>query len=287
MQLILATSLDEAVNSLASACGEGYVLAGGTDLIVQMQANVRTPALVVDIKRVPEAQTLRRTSEGWTIGAAVCGAELFENEALKQEWPGVVEAIDLIGSMQVQGRATPVGNLCNASPAADSVPALIAASAEAHIVGPQGERMAPVEEIPTGPGTNSLSPGELVVALKLPPQPSRSGDAYLRLIPRTEMDIAVVGAGVNLTLDENGICAAARISLGAVAPTALIAETAANHLIGSRIEEADLHKAAEAARAICSPIDDKRGSAAYRKHTVGVLVQRAAGMAKKRAEERD
>lgn len=286
MQLVLATSLDEAVDKLASACGQGYVLAGGTDLIVQMQSRSKAPALVVDIKRVPETRIVQRNSEGWTIGASVCGAELFENEALKNEWPGVVEAIDLIGSMQVQGRATPVGNLCNASPAADSVPALIAAGAQVHIVGPQGERMAPVEEIPTGPGSNSLSAGEIVVALKLPARQPMSSDAYLRLIPRTEMDIAVVGAGVSLTLDKGGVCASARVSLGAVAPTALVANAAADVLVGSRIEEEDLDRAADAARSICRPIADKRGTAAYRTHVAGVLVKRAAKIAKERAKEK-
>lgn len=286
MQLILPASLDEAIDKLASACGQGYVLAGGTDLIVQMQSKVKTPALVVDIKRVPETQIVQRDDDAWTIGASVCAAELFENEALKAEWPGVIEAIDLIGSMQIQGRATPVGNLCNASPAADSVPALIAAGAEVHIVGPQGQRLAPVEEIPTGPGTNSLSAGEIVVAIKLPARTKRSADAYLRLIPRTEMDIAVVGAGVSLTLADDGVCSAARVSLGAVAPTALIAEEAAHALIGSRIEDQDLERAAQAVRSICRPIDDKRGTAAYRTHVAGVLVKRATLIARERAEQR-
>ncbi len=283
MQLILPNTLEEAVEKLASACGQGYVLAGGTDLIVQMQSAAKSPALVVDIKGIPETQIVQRDKEGWSIGASVCGAELHENERLKAEWPGVIEAVDLIGSMQVQGRATPVGNLCNASPAADSVPALIAAGARAHIAGPQGERFAPVEEIPTGPGTNSLSAGEIVVALKLPAREGPAGDAYLRLIPRTEMDIAVVGAGVNLTLNAEGVCSAARVSLGAVAPTALLAEEAAETLVGTRLETEDLDRAARAAESICRPIDDKRGAAAYRVHAAGVLVRRAALIALARA----
>ncbi|HBF98593.1 MAG TPA: oxidoreductase, partial [Alphaproteobacteria bacterium] len=215
--------------------------------------------------------------------AAVCGQAISENEALHKAWPGVVEAMDLIGSTQVQGRASLGGNLCNASPAADSVPGIIAAGAICIVAGPNGRREVPVEDIPTGPGKTSLAKGEFVVAFKLPPRPAHSGDAYLRMIPRTEMDIAIVGAGVNLTLDDNGVCTAARVALGAVAPTALLVKEAGDALIGTKLDDAALKKLAAAASAACKPIDDKRGTIEYRKKVAGVLAQRAAKIALERA----
>src|SRR6266704_5267207 len=210
-------SLEGAVALLAGATGDARVLAGGTDLLVQMRADVVDPELIVDIKKVPETRAVTEEQGGWRIGAAVTGAELKEHTRLKQAWPGVVEAANLIGSTQVQGRATLGGNLCNGSPAADSVPALIAAGAVATLVGPKGTRDLPVEDVMLGPRKLALRKGEIVVSFLLPPRPPRSSDAYLRFIPRTEMDIAVVGAGVSLTVDGAGIVTAARVSLGAVA----------------------------------------------------------------------
>ena len=195
----------------------------------------------------------------------------------------MVEATELIGSTQIQGRATMVGNLCNASPAADSVPAMIAAGATARIEGPGGRRDVPVEEVATGPGRTSLAEGELVASVFLPARPARSGDAYLRLIPRTEMDIAVVGAGVSLTLGENGAVSAARVALGAVAPTALLDRACADAIVGAALDAAALEKLAAAASAACRPIDDKRGTVAYRTRVAGVLARRAAAIAWARA----
>ena len=195
----------------------------------------------------------------------------------------MVEAVELIGSTQIQGRASFVGNLCNASPAADSVPALVAAGAVAVIAGPDGEREAPVEDVPVSPGRTSLAKGEMVVAIKLPAKPARTGDAYLRFIPRTEMDIAVVGAGVCVTLDASGVCTAARVSLGAVAPTVLVVPDAAAALVGSKLDDAALAKLDAAARAACQPIDDKRGTIEYRTKVAGVLARRAAAIAFQRA----
>jgi carbon-monoxide dehydrogenase medium subunit len=195
-----------------------------------------------------------------------------------------VEAATLIGSTQVQGRASMGGNLCNASPAADSVPALIAASAVCVIVGPNGAREAPAEAIAVGPGRTSLASGEFVLEIRLPPRPPRSADAYLRSIPRTEMDIAIVGAGVNLTLDPAGVITDARIALGAVAPTVVLADPAA--LIGAKLDEAGLDRLDAAARAVCRPIDDKRGTAEYRTKIAGVLARRSAMIAYERAMKR-
>ena len=277
------TSLDAAVSLLAEAGGTSRILAGGTDLLIQMRSEVITPDLVVDIKRIDEVRSIAAEDGGFRIGAAVTGAELGEHAALKAAWPGVVEAAELIGSTQVQGRATMGGNLCNASPAADSVPALIAANAVVDIVGPNGRRTAAVEEIPAGPGKTTLAPGEIVASFLLPARPPRSGDAYLRMIPRTEMDIAIVGVGVNLTLDDSGICTDARVALGAVAERVLLVPKAAAALIGTKVDDAALDNLAAAASAACRPIDDKRGTKEYRIRVAGVLARRAAEAALERA----
>src|SRR5438094_3062432 len=199
-------AVEGAVALLSAATGEARVLAGGTALLVQMRADVVDPDLIVDIKKIAETRAVTEEKGGWRIGAAVTGAELKEHAKLKKAWPGVVEAANLIGSTQVQGRASMGGNLCNGSPAADSVPALIAAGALARIVGPNGTREVPVEQIPVGPGKTSLGKGEIIVSFFLSPRPPHSGDAYQRFTPRTEMDIAVVGVGGNLTLDGKGTC---------------------------------------------------------------------------------
>ncbi len=276
-------TLDEAVALLAGANGKGRVLAGGTDLLVQMRAGTAAPGLIVDVKKIPEMMTIADLGGGaFRVGAAVPCAEISEHEALCAAWPGVVEAIDLIGSTQVQGRASAGGNLCNASPAADSIPAMIAAGAVVAIQGPKGRRELPVEKICAGPGKTTLTPGEIVVSITLPKRPKGSGDAYLRLIPRTEMDIAVVGCGVSLTMDK-GKVTAARVGLGAVAPTPLLVEAAGAALVGSTLDDEALEKAAAACRAVCKPIDDKRGTIVYRTKIAGVLLKRAAKIAAERA----
>jgi aerobic carbon-monoxide dehydrogenase medium subunit len=279
-------TLDGAVALLAGAKGETRVLAGGTDLLVQMRADVVDPDLIVDIKKIAETRAVTEEKGGWRIGAAVTGAELKEHARLKQVWPGVVEAANLIGSTQVQGRATLGGNLCNGSPAADSVPALIAAGALATLAGPKGKRDLPVEDVMLGPRKLALAKGEIVVSFLLPPRPPRSADAYLRFIPRTEMDIAVVGAGVNLTLDGAGTITAARVSLGAVAARVLLVAEAAQAIKGSRLDEAAQERLAAPARAACRPIDDKRGTTEFRIDVAGVLARRAAMIALDRARSR-
>jgi aerobic carbon-monoxide dehydrogenase medium subunit len=276
-------TLDAAVALLAGAGGPARLLAGGTDLLVQLRAGVIEPELVVDIKRIAEMRQIAAEGGGFRIGAAVSGAELGEHAEVRRMWPGVVEAVELIGSTQIQGRATMVGNLCNASPAADSVPALIAAGARVRVLGPSGRREAPVEAICTGPGRTSLARGEIVTSIVLPPRPARTGDAYLRFIPRTEMDIAVVGAGVCLTLDDGGTCTAARVSLGAVAERPLMVAEAADALIGTAVDAPALERLAAAASGACRPIDDKRGTKAYRIKVAGVLARRAALIALDRA----
>jgi aerobic carbon-monoxide dehydrogenase medium subunit len=278
-------SLDQAVALLSAEKGEARVLAGGTDLLVQMRTDVVEPTLLVDIKGIAELRQIKEEAGGFRVGAAVTGAELKEHPKLKAAWPGVVEAANLIGSTQVQGRATMGGNLCNGSPAADSVPALIAAGAKACIVGAKGRREVPVEDVMLAPRKLSLAKGELIASFLLPARAPHTGDAYLRFIPRTEMDIAVVGCGVCLTLDTQGKCTAARVSLGAVAERPLLVAAAAAALIGSKIEDAALQKLDAAARAACRPIDDKRGTKDYRIKVAGVLARRAAQIALERARK--
>jgi carbon-monoxide dehydrogenase medium subunit len=279
------STVEEAVRVLAGASGVAKVLSGGTDLLVQLRSGRVKPELIVDTKKIPGISGIREQDGAFIIGAATPGAVIGECEPLRRAWPGVVEATILIGSTQVQGRASLAGNLCNASPAADSVPALIAAAAVARIIGPDGMRDVPVEQIPVGPGKTSLGKGELIASFFLPARPAHSGDAYQRFTPRTEMDIAVVGVGVSLTLDGSGTCVAARVSLGAVAPTVLLVKECADALIGSKLDDAALERLAKAASAACRPIDDKRGTKEYRIKVAGVLARRTALQALERARQ--
>jgi CO/xanthine dehydrogenase FAD-binding subunit len=280
------STVEEAVRALAGASGVAKVLSGGTDLLVQLRSGRVSPDLIVDTKKIPGISGVQERDGGFVIGAAASGAVIGECEALRQAWPGVVEAANLIGSTQIQGRASLAGNLCNASPAADSVPALIAARATCVVAGANGRREVPVESIVTGPGRTSLGRDELIVEFRLPKRPPRSADAYLRFIPRTEMDIAVVGAAVSVTLDPAGVCTDARLVLGAVAPTAVLVPEAAAALVGRKLDETALAGLDQAARRACKPIDDKRGTIEYRTKVAGVLARRTATIAYARAGER-
>jgi carbon-monoxide dehydrogenase medium subunit len=278
-------TLQAAVSLLAAASGTARVLAGGTDVIVQMETDLIDPQLLVDIKKIPDLRQIVAENGGFRIGAAVPGMEIMHHAGLCKAWPGVVDGVKLIGSIQIRGRASIGGNLCNASPAADSVPALIAADAIARVIGPSGVRDVPVENIVVAPGKTSLAKGEIVVSFFVPPRPAHSGDAYQRFTPRTEMDIAVVGVGVSLTLDAGGTCTAARVAVGAVAPTALLVKDAGAALIGTRLDDAALERLAKAASAACRPIDDKRGTKEYRIKVTGVLARRTAQQALERARQ--
>ncbi len=277
-------TVDQAV-ALLGADPSARVLSGGTDLIVQMRSQRISPSAIVDVKRIAGMSGIREQGGSFIIGAATPCTALKENKALVTAWPGVVEAANLIGSVQVRNRATMAGNLCNASPAADSVPALVAAGATCLIAGPGGTREVAAEKVTTGPGRTTLAPGEFVVEIRLPARPAGGGDAYLRSIPRTEMDIAVVGAAAALVIDASGTCTAARISLGAVAPTVLLVEAAGAALIGSTFDEAAMERMADAVRVACSPIDDKRGTAVYRIAMAGILARRVVEIARSRAGE--
>lgn len=277
-------SFAEAATLAQAAPGTTRFLAGGTDVLVQLRAGMVEPDDLIDLKHIPGVKDIARTSAGgWRIGIAVSGIELGAHAGLRADWPGVVEGMRLVGSTQVQGRATLAGNLCNGSPAADSVPGLIAAGATVEVTGPNGTRELLVEAIPDRPGRTRLAPGEVISAILLPPRGAGGGDAYLRFIPRSEMDIAVVGVAVNLRLS-GGTVTEARIALGAVAPTVILAPAAATALIGTDGGEAALQAAAAAAMAAATPISDKRGTAAFRKDMVGVLVRRAGAIALTRAK---
>lgn len=279
------SSLDALRARLAAAQGAGeltQVLAGGTDLLVQMKQGQRAPGLILDIKRVRETQALTVDGDTLTIGASVPAAKAKAFPLVAAAFPGLAHAIDLIGSSQIQGRASLGGNLCNASPAGDTIPALIANGFEAQILTADGLRTLPVEAFVTGVGKNALAPGEVLLALKAPVPCPRSGDAYQRFTPRTEMDIAVVGVGARLTLDDAGVIASARIALGAVAPQAFLAEAAGAALVGTRGEPEALEAAAAAAMEAAKPISDKRGSADFRRRICGVLVKRVVAQALER-----
>lgn len=278
-------TLDAALALLAKSAGQAKLFAGGTDVLVQLHADLIEPTLLVDVKNIPELRAITKEGGGFRVGAAVPAMKLLDHEAFRAVWPGVIEGTALIGSIQIKGRATLGGNLCNASPAADSVPAMIAAGAIASIIGPNGARQAAVEDVIIGPGRTSLARGEIVTSFFFPARPPHSGDCYLRLTPRTEMDIAVVGAGVSLTLGNDGRCTAARVSLGAVAPRPLLVAAAANALIGSTVDAAALAKLGAAASAACDPITDKRGTKEYRIKTAAVIVRRAAEKALERARK--
>ena len=277
-------TLDAAVGLLAGESGQVKVLAGGTDVLVQIHADMIEPDVIVDIKKIAEMREVTNEDGAWRFGAAVTGKELMDHPGFNAAWPGFMDGVRLIGSVQVRGRATVGGNVCNASPAADSVPPMITAKAVATVVGPNGTREVPVEDIGIAPGKTSLEAGEFVVSFQLPKRPARSGDAYLRFTPRTEMDIAVVGCAVNLNLDDAGICTDAIVSLGAVAARALIVDAAAKALIGTTVDDAAMEALAAAASAAATPIDDKRGTVEFRTEVAGVLAQRAAAIALERAK---
>jgi len=282
---IAPSSVAEASTLLAQKGAQP--LAGGTDIIVQVRENRRDVDLLVDLKNIPEVNELSfDATRGLTLGAAVPCYRIYQHATIPRAYPGLNDAASLIGGIQIQSRASIGGNLCNASPAADSIPSLIAHEATAVVVQPNGQRdMVPVEKFCTGPGRTVLGRGEFLLCLHLRPPKPNTGSAYLRFIPRNEMDIAVVGVGVALTLDAGKTsCVAARIALGAVAPTPILVTDAGTALTGSRLTDSDIDRAAALAQAAAKPISDMRGDADYRKHLVGVLVKRALRKAIERAK---
>jgi carbon-monoxide dehydrogenase medium subunit len=284
MEYCAPATLAEACAALNAASGSVRVMAGGTDLLARFASGTSHPLMLVDIKRLPEARSIKHLPDGgFAVGAACPGIDIRANQLLVKNWPGLTEAMDLIGSVQIQGRATFGGNLCNASPAADTVPALIAARARCHIVSVAGVREVPVEEVIVSPGRTCLRQNEFIVSFILPARAPRSADAYLRMTPRTEMDIAIASAGVNLTLDESGVVTESYVALGAVGPVPVFAVAAARILLGSTLEDEVLQRFKRQVSVVCRPISDKRGTAEYRTDVAAVMAARAARIAYDRA----
>lgn len=280
------TSVAQAVTLLKRFGEKARPICGGTDIMIQMRAGVRRPDCLVDVKHIKDLRQIKFDSKsGARLGAAVPCIEVYENEAMRKHYPGLTEAAHLIGSLQIQNRASVGGNLCNGSPAADTTPALIALGAKAKIAGGKGTRQVPVEEFVVSPGRTVLKPGELLVEFLIPAPKPHSSDAYLRFIPRNEMDIAVVGVGTALTLDGDKV-KAARIALGAVGPTPIFAEKASQSLIGKTLDDAAIEQAGQLAIEASSPIDDMRGTAEFRRHIVGVLTRRTIQIAAERARSK-
>ena len=278
-------NLAEATKLLASANGKARLLAGGTDIIVQLREGLRDADLVIDVKKIPELTELKYSaSGGLKLGAAVACYQVYENAEISAAYPALADAARIVGGWQIQSRASVGGNLCNSSPAGDTIPALIAHGAVAVVAGPDGERKVNVDRFCVGPGRNVLQPGELLVRLELPAPPPRSGSAYERFIPRNEMDIAVVGTGSCITLSSDGkSIERATIGVGAVAPTPQLAQEASQWLEGKSATEESFAQAGEIAKKVASPITDMRGTVEYRIHLVGVLVKRTLLHAAERA----
>ena len=284
-EYVAPKTLREAVASMAEKGDKARALAGGTDLIVQMRIKRHQPDRVVDVKFVPELNELSYgPRRGLVIGAAVPCHRIYGDSEVVERYPGLVDSASIIGGIQIQGRATIGGNLCNSTPSADTIPALIAYSAKCEIVGPNGKRTVPAEDFCTGPGQNVLQPGELLVALHIPPSRKNTGAHYLRFIPRNEMDIAVVGVGAFVELaNRRKEFKQVRIALASVAPTPVFARQASDLLVGREVNDEAIAEVAEAAKAAAKPISDMRGTAEYRIHLVGVLTKRALNGAVSRA----
>tara|TARA_Y100000590_G_scaffold469156_1_gene655206 strand:- start:25006 stop:25866 length:861 start_codon:yes stop_codon:yes gene_type:complete len=275
-------TVDDALAIMQKTKGNIQLLAGGTDLLVQMQSQTVDPEIILDVKNIKEMTEIKKVDNKFMIGAAVSGMEIIDHKDFSETWPGVVDGVKLIGSIQIKGRASMGGNLCNASPAADSIPAMISSDANAYIVGPNGSREVPVEDFITGPGKNSLQTNEILLAIKFPEKRLNSSGAYLRFTPRTEMDIAVAGVGVNVALGSSGNIESAKIAIGAVAEKALLVEDAARELIGKSPSDEVMEAYINQVRIAARPIDDKRGTVDFRKQVIGVLAHRALKIALER-----
>ena len=286
MKYVAPSSVEEAT-SLLSSSPSAQVFAGATDVVPQMRAGRPAPEVLVDLKKIEELVAVANDGDKWTVGAATPTANLTDDPAFSEEFPGLTEAAGLIGSDQIQNRSSLGGNLCNGSPAADSVPAMVVNGARAVVAGPNGTRVLDVAEVVTGPGQTSLAADEFIVEFEIDRIPARTGDAYLRMIPRTEMDIAVVGAGARITLAEDGSIEHAALALAAVAPTVVRVPDAEAALVGNTADDETLSAVADAASEACDPIDDKRGTVAYRKQVAGVLAKRAVLIAIERAQQRN
>ncbi len=285
-EYVAPTTIDEAVRLMAESGSKAKALAGGTDVIVQLRGGRFDIDRLVDVKKIPELMSISYSeADGLTVGAGVPCHRVYEDETVQAVYPGLVDAAYLIGGIQIQGRATLGGNLCNSSPSGDTIPALMALSATCDIAGPSGRRSVPVEDFCTAPGRNILQDGEILVGLNFPNPAANSGAAFLRFIPRNEMDIAIANAASSVVLDDSGErIVSARIAVGAVAPTPRMATAAAEGLAGQPANEDSIEAAGEAAKAVASPINDMRGTVTQRVHLVGVLTKRTLRTAISRAK---
>ena len=287
-QYLAPRKLDEAAVLMSEHAGSAQLLAGGTDLLIFMRNGRKSPDVIIDAKKIPELTHLHLDADQLTIGAAVSCRTVWENTETSRLFPALTDAATLVGGVQIQGRATFGGNLCNAAPSADTVPPVIVYGATARIASARGERDVPVEEICTGPGRTSLADDEILVSLSIPVPAANSGAAFLRFIPRNEMDIAVANAAARVDLDETGTTfKAARIAIGAVAPTPLFVEAAGAALSGKPVNDASIAEAARIARDAASPINDMRGTIEHRKQLVEVLTTRALQRAIARAKNEE
>ena len=284
-EYVAPTTLEEAVKLLSGNGLRAKALAGGTDILIQMRGYRFEIDRLVDVKKIPELNVLSCSEAGGlTLGAAVPCYQVYEDPAVQRLYPGLTDSASLIGGIQIQGRATVGGNLCNAAPSGDTIPSLLVLEASCEVVGPNGSRTIPIEEFCTGPGRSVLQPGEVLVSLKLPPPKANSGAHFLRFIPRNEMDIAIANSGVSVLLDDSKQrILSAKIALGSVAPTPVMARAAMEFLSGKEATEATLEEAGEAAKSAASPINDMRGTVKQREHLVGVLTKRALRKAISRA----
>ena len=286
MIFVKPNSENEAVNLLYKSSGLTRILGGGTDVLVQMRSGIIEPELIVDIKNIPGIREIRKINSGYEIGAAVSGSEFNNYPGLKEFTPGIAEAFDLIGSSQIQGRCTLAGNICNASPAADTAPALNVSKCKVKIVGPNGLREDLVSNIPISPGKNSLKKGEFIKSIIIPNRPLYSSDSYIRFTPRSEMDIAVVSAACFITLDQDKLIKEINVSLGAVAPLVVNIKGINDLVINKKLDDDLLLKISNICSNSCDPIDDKRGTIEFRSHVAGVLSKRAIILAHKRAGDK-
>lgn len=277
-------TLAEAIEQMSKHNGSAKPLAGGTDLIDQIRTGRLAPEILIDLKRLPELNVLESGREGLRVGAATPCWRIQEAPTVSEQYSALADCCRIIGGIQIQSRASFGGNLCNSGPAADSVPAMIALRGVCLIAGSKGTREIPVESFCTGPGENVLQAGELLVEVRFPARPAHSGSHYRRMIPRNEMDIAVVGVGASVVLDErHETFQEVRIALGAVAPTPLLAEEAGERLAGQPVNAESIALAVDAARSLAAPITDMRGTREYRIHATGVLVRRVLEAAVARA----
>ena len=278
------TTLRDAVAIMAEYGDRASPLAGGTDILVQLRGGRRDSDCLVDTKKVPELNGIRLDDNGLQLGAAVPCYQIYQDAAVAAAYPGLIDAAGLIGSIQIQGRASIGGNLCNAAPSGDSIPPVITLGGEAHINGPNGWRTLPAADFCTGPGRNALAEGELLVAIQLPAPAAHSGTAYLRFIPRNEMDIAVAGVSSTVVLDESGqTIRSARIALASVGPTPILATAAGESLAGQAVSDGAIAEAGRLASEAASPITDMRGTIRQRHHLVDVLTRRTLNIAIRRA----